>query len=601
MGKKVENLENFKIAITSTIKSIIGEQNIDVIFGNENKRKNINTIELPIIQSIDNKIDYIKVRALADSEALKLRCSNKKIYNSFAPQGNISKLLYAVAEKIRYENIGSSYFKGIKKNLNQYYKIKCKQKNDYKNNDYEFIDAFENYLRNKIFKLNNDNETENKYKKYKKKLDAKLKNQLDFLNDSILEQKKFNSLISKIISELQVDENIGSKKKDNDQEDENNIENKSDKQNEQKSKDSDNDNMSIDANLPDLDQLSSEVSSEIGSDEEENESLNSPKNNIEKNKNFGDTKYKYYTQEFDEIIPAEELESEEELLRLRLNLDQQLLSLKNFISKLANKLQRKLLAKQNRSWDFDLEEGALDTSRLTRIIIDPLNSLTFKKEKDIKFKDTLVTILIDNSGSMRGKPISVAAICADILSRTLERCSVKVEILGFTTKHWKGGQSREKWTDNHKPLFPGRLNDLRHIVYKSADTPWRQSKNNIGLMLKEGLLKENIDGEALKWAYNKILKRKEERKILMVISDGAPVDDSTLSTNTSDYLENNLKQTVKWIEKNSSIELLAIGIGHDVTRYYNKAIKIADVQDLGDVMINQLADLFSENKKRKIH
>ena len=293
--------------------------------------------------------------------------------------------------------------------------------------------------------------------------------------------------------------------------------------------------------------------------------------------------------------------SEEELLRLRQSLDQQLLGLKNFISKLANKLQRKLLAKQNRSWDFDLEEGALDTSKLTRIITDPLNSLSFKKEKDVKFKDTLVTVLIDNSGSMRGKPISVAAICADILSRTLERCSVKVEILGFTTKHWKGGQSRQEWLDNQKPLFPGRLNDLRHIVYKSADTPWRQSKNNMGLMMKEGLLKENIDGEALKWAYNKVLIRKEERKILMVISDGAPVDDSTLSANTSDYLENNLKQTVKWIEKNSSVELLAIGIGHDVTRYYNKAIKIADVQDLGDVMINQLTDLFSKTKKRKMH
>ena len=320
-----------------------------------------------------------------------------------------------------------------------------------------------------------------------------------------------------------------------------------------------------------------------------------------RNKNFGDSKYKFYTQEFDEVIAAEELENEGELLRLRQNLDQQLLSLKNFISKLANKLQRKLLAKQKRSWDFDLEEGSLDTSKLTRIIIDPLSSLSFKKEKDVKFKDTLVTILIDNSGSMRGKPISVAAICADILSRTLERCSVKVEILGFTTKHWKGGQSREKWTNNQKPLFPGRLNDLRHIIYKSADTPWRQSKNNMGLMLKEGLLKENIDGEALKWAYNKILKKKEERKILMVISDGAPVDDSTLSTNTSDFLENNLKRTVKWIEKNSFVELLAIGIGHDVTRYYSRAIKITDVQDLGDVMINQLTDLFSEDRKRTVH
>jgi len=601
MEKKIENLENFKKAITSTIKSIVGDQNIDVTFGNKLTKKNIDIINLPSIQSINNKIDYIKTRALADSAALKIRCSDKSIYNSFEPQGSISKLLYAVAEKIRYEKIGSSYFKGIKENLNQYYKIKAKQKNSYDNNDYEFIDAFENYLIAKISKLNNDKGTEYKYKKYKKKLDTKFRNQLDLLSESIFDQKKFNSLISKIISQIQIDDNTESERKNEDQKNEDNLENKFKEQNNQKSKHSENNDMSIDPNLSDLDQLSSEVNSEEGADQNENESLNSPNGNREKVKNFGDSKYKCYTQEFDEIINAEELESEEELLRLRKNLDQQLLSLKNFISKLANKLQRKLLAKQNRSWDFDLEEGALDTSKLTRIIIDPLNSLSFKKEKDVKFKDTLVTILIDNSGSMRGKPISVAAICADILSRTLERCSVKVEILGFTTKHWKGGKSRQKWIDNQKPLFPGRLNDLRHIIYKSANTPWRQSKNNMGLMLKEGLLKENIDGEALKWAYNKILKRKEERKILMVISDGAPVDDSTLSTNTSDYLENSLKQIVKWIEKNSSVELLAIGIGHDVTRYYNKAIKIADVQDLGDVMINQLTDLFSENKKRKIH
>ena len=254
-----------------------------------------------------------------------------------------------------------------------------------------------------------------------------------------------------------------------------------------------------------------------------------------------------------------------------------------------------MLAKQNRSWEFDLEEGVLDTSKLTRIIIDPFNSLSFKKEKETDFKDTLVTILIDNSGSMRGKPISVASVCADILSKTLERCSVKVEVLGFTTKHWKGGSSRELWSSNNKPKFPGRLNDLRHIIYKSADIPWRQSKKNMGLMLKEGLLKENIDGEALRWAFSKMNKRKEERKILMVISDGAPVDDSTLSTNMSDYLESDLKNTVEAIEKFSDIELLAIGIGHDVTRYYKKAVKITDVQDLGDVMINQLTDLFSDN------
>ena len=596
MEKKTEILENFKKAIASTVKSIIGDQSVEVIFGSETKKKNNKTINLPSLKNINNIGDYIKTRALADSEALKIKCSDFNIYNSFEPQGKISKLLYAIAEKIRYENIGSSYFKGMKENLNYLYEYKNKTKVEYKNNDYEFLDAFEYYLRSNIFKSNKNKELENKYKKYKKKLDTKLKDKLNLLNDSLLDQKKFNSLISKIISQFKIDENEESEQNQDNQKKNENLKNKSKNESTGNSKDSDNNEMSIDANLPDVDQLSSEIDKDNEASEDEN-SLNTPRSRKKINKNFGDTKYKFYTQEFDEVISAEKLESNEELLRLRQNLDQQLLSLKNFISKLANKLQRKLLAKQNRSWEFDLEEGSLDASKLTRVIIDPLNSLSFKKEKDIQFKDTLVTILIDNSGSMRGKPISVAAICADILARTLERCSVKVEILGFTTKHWKGGQSREKWMNNQKPLFPGRLNDLRHIIYKSADAPWRQSKNNMGLMLKEGLLKENIDGEALKWAYNKIFKRKEKRKILMVISDGAPVDDSTLSTNPSDFLENNLKQVVKWIEKSSSVELLAIGIGHDVARYYDKAIKIADVQDLGDVMINKLTDLFSEDKK----
>ena len=318
-------------------------------------------------------------------------------------------------------------------------------------------------------------------------------------------------------------------------------------------------------------------------------------------KNLFKEKYKIFTNQYDEIKNAEKLENDEEIIRLRKNLDQQLTNLQSLVSKLANKLQRQLLAKQNRSWEFDLEEGMLDASKLSRVIIDPLNSLSYKMEKEIEFKDTIVTLLIDNSGSMRGRPISVAAICADILSRTLERCSVKVEILGFTTKNWKGGKSREKWNLENKPRNPGRLNDLRHIIYKSADKPWRQSKKNLGLMLKEGLLKENIDGEALLWAFNRIAIRKEERKILMVISDGAPVDDSTLSVNSGDYLEKHLKQTVKWIEEDSNIEIVAVGIGHDVTRYYNKAIKIADVQELGDVMINQLTKLFSEKNNKTIH
>ena len=596
MEKKTEIIENFKKAITSTIKSITGDQHIEVIFGNEVNKKNKKIINLPSIENINNKIDYLKTRALADSEALRIKCSDVNIYNSFEPRGNFSKLLYAAAEKIRYENIGSSYFKGIKENLNYFYEIKNKKKIQDESYDYEFLDAFEYYLRINISRFNKNKDLENKYKKYKKKLDAKLKDKLEALGNSLLDQKKFNSLISEVVSQLKIDENIDHDKNKNNQEDNDNLENKAEDKKNESSKDDKNNEMSTDASLPDIDQLSSEVGKEIEVSEEEDPS-NSPNVRDKKNKNFEDSNYKFYTQEFDEIISAEDLESEEELLRLRQNLDQQLLSLKNFISKLANKLQRKLLAKQNRAWEFDLEEGSLDTSKLTRVIINPLHSLSFKKEKDIKFKDTLVTVLIDNSGSMRGKPISVAAVCADILARTLEKCSVKVEILGFTTKNWKGGKSREAWTKTDKPKSPGRLNDLRHIIYKAADTHWRQAKNNIGLMLKEGLLKENIDGEAISWAYNRIKKRKEERKILMVISDGAPVDDSTLSVNSGDFLEKHLKKVVKSIENKNDVEILAIGIGHDVSRYYNKAIKITDVQELGDVMINQLSNLFQNKTK----
>ncbi len=318
---------------------------------------------------------------------------------------------------------------------------------------------------------------------------------------------------------------------------------------------------------------------------------------IQKNIKEFNLEYKIFTSKFDEIVKAENLENADDATKLRKTLDQQLVGFQDVITKLANKLQRQLLAKQNRAWEFDLEEGLLDSSKLPRIIMDPYNSLSFKKEKDLDFKDTIVTLLIDNSGSMRGRPITIAAICADILSRTLERCSVKVEILGFTTKNWKGGQSREDWNRKGKPKTPGRLNDLRHIIYKSADTQWRQAKNNLGLMLKEGLLKENIDGEAITWAFNRIKKRKEERKILMVISDGAPVDDSTLSVNSGDFLEKHLKKIVKFIELNTDLEILAIGIGHDVSRYYSRAIKITDVNELGDVMISQLSSLFDRKNK----
>ena len=592
MEKKSEILENFKTAIGSTVKSLSNSENVEVSFGNQDfQSKNI-SIKLPEIEQINNKINYNQIRALADSESLKLRFSNNKTFRFYEPKGNISKKLYRIAEKIRFEKLGSDQFKGVKDNIEKYYQERINSL-DLKNSEDKIIESFENYLRVKFLESKNSKKLEQKLKSYKKDLNEKFKEKIKQLNDLTHNQAQYNSLISDLISNMDLDENLEEEEKNEENKDE---KQKNKKNHEQKTKEKkqEQQEMSMDSGIPDLEKQASESDQDVEEIEIEDKSKSDFRKNIKNN--LGDRKYKAYTEEFDEIIRAEDLESEEELNRLRKNLDQQLLQLKNFISKLANKLQRKLLAKQNRSWDFDLEEGLLDTAKLPRIIMDPFNSLSFKKEKDIEFKDTLVTILIDNSGSMRGKPISVAAICADILARTLERCSVKVEILGFTTKHWKGGSSREKWMKNDKPNLPGRLNDLRHIIYKSADMPWRQGKNNMGLMLKEGLLKENIDGEALKWAYNKMSRRKEERKILMVISDGAPVDDSTLSTNASDYLETNLKNIVKWIENKTDIELLAIGIGHDVTRYYNQAIKITDVQDLGDVMINQLTDLFVKKK-----
>ena len=596
MEKKEDLIKDFKIAIASTAKSVSNVNDLEVVFGNQNFKTDKATIKLPEIESIKNKINYTKARALADSEALKIRYSNKEILESQKPKGNVSKKLYSIAEKIRYEKLGSLEFKGIRENIKTSYIEKLNNLNAQKSSD-RIIEAFENYLRINFFNIKNNKNIEKTFKNFKKDFDVKLKGKLKILNDSIEDQLKFNSIMSDLISEMNIKEDIDHDQKE---EEENNSNDNSPESSEQttQEKQEDSQETSVESSIPDVENFSSQNEEET-EDLEIEEPSSSSKQRGKAVNNFGNKKYKSYTNDFDEIIKAEELESEEELSRLRQNLDQQLLQLKNFISKLANKLQRKLLAKQNRSWDFDLEEGLLDNSKLARIIVDPFNSLSFKKEKDLDFKDTLVTILIDNSGSMRGKPISVAAICADILSRTLERCLVKVEVLGFTTKHWKGGSSREKWMNNQKPLFPGRLNDLRHIIYKSADAPWRQAKKNMGLMLKEGLLKENIDGEALKWAYNKMTKRKEERKILMVISDGAPVDDSTLSSNSSNYLENNLKNVVKWIEKNSNIELLAIGIGHDVTRYYNKAVKITDVQDLGDVMIDQLTNLFTKKDKEK--
>jgi len=594
--KKDDNLrEQFKQALISTIKVISEEYKTDTNVKKNLSSNNYNFFEL---DNLSSKQDYTSLRAETDSEALKRKFSNKLVYNKNLPKNNTCRSLYDVSEKIRYEILGSKMLKGISRNLKENYinKISLKRKDQLKNKeDVNVSEAFELYMLKNFFKIDLNPISEKILNFWEKDFKKSFDKHLNYLNKNLENQELYNSKFSEILQKMEIFEDENQDQEQNNEENQNENTNQDDqsenKENsEQETKQQEQDQNGMDANYELSDYQMDEQLVDTDSEKESSE-------NIVQKMNMGtiDREYKIFTTEFDEISKAENLETPEEITKLRKSLDQQLISFQDLISKLANKLQRQLLAKQNRAWEFDLEEGLLDSSKLTRIIIDPHNSLSFKKEKDLDFKDTVVTLLIDNSGSMRGRPITIAAICADILSRTLERCSVKVEILGFTTKNWKGGKSREHWNKINKPKTPGRLNDLRHIIYKSADNHWRQSKKNLGLMLKEGLLKENIDGEAISWAFNRLKKRKEERKILMVISDGAPVDDSTLSVNSGDFLEKHLKKVVNFIENTNDVEILAIGIGHDVSRYYSKAIKITDVQELGDVMISELSGLF-ENK-----
>ena len=602
MSNKEDNFkEQFKQALISTAKVISEDYKLDV--KKIDKDLNSKKIDFFDVTNLSNKNDFIRLRAETDSDALRNKFSNKEIFNKNLPNNPSCKSLYNIAEKIRYEILGGKMLKGVGKNLSENYnqKIVSAHKDQLKNKeDVPVTEAFELYMLKKFFNLKLNTVSSKMLSYWEKDFTSSIDEHLDFLNKNLENQDNYGLKFSEILESMDIfssnndESNKDDDKKDNEQKNksENNDDNQSDgKEDENKQ---DETQASLDASF--------DLSDQLMDDHLENSNFpkESTENIIQKtNLKNSDQEYKVFTTEFDEIAKAEILEDVKETQKLRKNLDQQLVGFQDLITKLANKLQRQLLAKQNRSWEFDLEEGLLDSSKLTRIIMDPYNSLSFMKEKDLDFKDTIVTLLIDNSGSMRGRPITIAALCADILSRTLERCSVKVEVLGFTTKNWKGGKSREAWNKVDKPKNPGRLNDLRHIIYKAADTHWRQAKNNIGLMLKEGLLKENIDGEAISWAYNRIKKRKEERKILMVISDGAPVDDSTLSVNSGDYLEKHLKKMVKFIENKSDVEILAIGIGHDVSRYYDKAIKITDVHELGDVMISQLSGLFKN--KRKLH
>ena len=597
MNKEDNFKEKFKQALISTIKVISDEYRVETELKKNLSSKNYNFFEL---DNLSSKQDYIKLRAETDSEALKRKFSNKEIYKKNLPKNSSCRSLYDISEKIRYELLGTKMLKGISKNLKENYnhKIVIKRKDQLKTReDVSISEAFELYMLKNFFDIKLIPLSEKILSFWENDFKTSLDKHLNYLNKNLENQEIYNSKFSQLLQEMEIfkSENYDEEEnqKNEDEQDNNlNRDSKNENQDDQEKGQQEQDQNGIDGDY-DLDEYRMDEQL-VGTDLDKQSS-----ETVFQKMNAGieDKEYKIFTSQFDEITMAENLESKEEIIKLRKSLDQQLVSFQDLITKLANKLQRQLLAKQNRAWEFNLEEGLLDSSKLTRIIMDPYNSLSFKKEKDLDFKDTVVTLLIDNSGSMRGRPITIAAICADILSRTLERCSVKVEILGFTTKNWKGGKSREEWNKNNKPKNPGRLNDLRHIIYKSADIHWRQSKRNLGLMLKEGLLKENIDGEAISWAFNRLKKRKEERKILMVISDGAPVDDSTLSVNSGNFLEKHLKKVVKFIESKSEIEILAIGIGHDVSRYYNKAIKITDVQELGDVMIGQLSGLFDNKKK----
>jgi len=594
--------ETLKKALSSSVRAISNKSDLEVSFTPDVQyQSNQSSVQLPTPSREPNKKEVFELRGISDSSALKVKYHNQELHNKNLPKGDLAISVYNALEKARYEAIGAKKLTGVSNNLlfalEKTYESFSENDSEEKNSISEALRLF---LREKITGQKPPKAAEKIFNKWKNFIKDNGESTINDLSKNILDQKNYSILSNKLLSELDLVENFkaDSNEESNDEIDQEGPQNEdSNDSNENTEEENSLDQTpqdTIDENFQESDEKSKDNDQDIlDTDiEENNDHTNRPINKYEK---IGEESfYKIYSTEFDQIETADNLCDQDELVRLRKLLDDQMHNLQSTVAKLANKLQRKLQAKQNRSWNFDLEEGMLDAARLTRVIINPTFPLSYKMESPTNFKDTIVTLLIDNSGSMRGRPITVAAMCGDILARTLERCGVNVEILGFTTVAWKGGKTREKWLTNNKPAKPGRLNDIRHIIYKSAEQPWRRSKKNLGLMLKEGILKENIDGEALIWACNRLSKRHEQRKILMVISDGAPVDDSTLSVNFGDYLDKHLHEVIYKIENYSSIELIAIGIGHDVTRYYNKALTIIDADQLGGAMIDQLASLFDD-------
>jgi cobaltochelatase CobT len=600
--------EPFKRAVIGTMRAISGKTELDVSFANDRPALLGDRARLPEPPRKMTAQDAAILRGHADSMALRLSCHNDSVHRRLLPGGQTARAVYDAIEQARCESIGARRMEGVAVNLtamldDKYHRGNFDQVTDVA--DAPIEEALAMMVRERLTGSAPPPAAQKLVDLWRPFIETKAGASLDGLENHINDQRAFARVIREVLVKLDMAEEAEGDSDDNNEDEEQQSEGESEEQEsgekeEQASSEETESSAAEDADAeteegmadaedgPTDDQMDEDDMPET--DESDNTPRPPPPTRPEK----AVSDYKIFSTKHDETIGAEELCDAEELTRLRAYLDKQISHLSGVVARLANRLQRRLMAQQNRAWEFDLEEGALDPARLTRIIIDPYQPLSFKREKDTNFRDTVVTLLIDNSGSMRGRPISVAATCADILARTLERCGVKTEILGFTTRAWKGGQSREFWLQSGKPNMPGRLNDLRHIIYKAADAPWRRARKNLGLMMREGLLKENIDGEALDWAHKRLIARPEQRKILMMISDGAPVDDSTLSVNPGNYLEKHLRFVIDEIENRSPVELIAIGIGHDVTRYYKRAVTIVDAEELGGAMTEKLAELFDD-------
>jgi cobaltochelatase CobT len=598
--------EPFKRAVAGCVRALARKPDLEIAFAAERPGLMGGKVRLPEPPRKLGKTEAAIVRGHADSIALRLACHNPGLHRRLQPAGQQARAVFEAVEQARVEAIGARRMDGVAQNLTamldeRFHRGKFDEITD--RADAPIEDALALMVRERLTGMSPPPAAKRLVDLWRPLIEDRAGSDLDRLENLVEDQRQFSDVVHDLLDALEMGEDRSHDSEDEDEGEEDRR--KQDSGDDGEAADSDEmqrmsmeDTQVSSEDMPDAAAEAAEAPTADMADDTDMGDAETP-GEPQRPRHFGNEPrgpdYRAFTAKFDETVAAEDLCEAEELDRLRGYLDKQLSHLQGVVARLANRLQRRLMAQQNRSWEFDLEEGLLDPARLSRVIIDPLHALSFKAEKDMQFRDTVVTLLLDNSGSMRGRPITVAATCADILARTLERCGVKVEILGFTTRAWKGGQSREHWLTAGKPANPGRLNDLRHIIYKSADAPWRRVRKNLGLMMREGLLKENIDGEALDWAHKRLLARTEQRKILMMISDGAPVDDSTLSVNPGNYLERHLRWIIEEIETRSPVELIAIGIGHDVTRYYRRAVTIVDAEELGGVMTDKLAELFEEH------